>query len=293
MDIVRLMLLSRQMKNRRHEKNNMVTGIPPLTFTAKKTGTLKNYRIYGNTVNGENVGDLITEGEHAGEYSVPVTVTNGTDTVTTPIYLPEPIKMVGDEAEYIDYAEQKLHRVRKNLLQNTETSRTINGVTFTVNEDGSVTCNGTASAITYLDLNENFNSTLYAGAKASFYQSGQRPAVNTYIIRISKANRVGLQDFQMNNQVIIDNGDSLLLAIRINKDYTCDNLTFYPMIRKADITDDTYEPYIENTEVDVILPGIAVTAGTNTLTVGTEVQPSRVELTGRIKEAQTNGSGNT
>ena len=29
--------------------------------------------------------------------------------VTTPIYLPEPIKMVGDEAEYIDYAEQKQH----------------------------------------------------------------------------------------------------------------------------------------------------------------------------------------
>lgn len=31
--------------------------------------------------------------------------------VTTPIYLPEPIKMVGDEAEYIDYAEQKMHRI--------------------------------------------------------------------------------------------------------------------------------------------------------------------------------------
>lgn len=31
--------------------------------------------------------------------------------VTTPIYLPEPIKMVGSEAEYIDYAEQKMHRI--------------------------------------------------------------------------------------------------------------------------------------------------------------------------------------
>lgn len=27
--------------------------------------------------------------------------------ITTPVYLPEPIKIVGDEAEYIDYAEQK------------------------------------------------------------------------------------------------------------------------------------------------------------------------------------------
>ena len=31
--------------------------------------------------------------------------------VTTNLYLPEPIKMVGDEAEYIDYAEQKMHRI--------------------------------------------------------------------------------------------------------------------------------------------------------------------------------------
>jgi hypothetical protein len=42
-------------------------------------------------------------------YKVPVTVSNGTDTLTTPIYLPEQIKKVGDEAEYIDYGEQKQH----------------------------------------------------------------------------------------------------------------------------------------------------------------------------------------
>ena len=255
-----------------------LSGIPPLTFTAKKTGTLKNYRIYGNTVNGENVGDLITEGEHAGEYSAPVTVTNGTDTETTNLYLPEQIKMVGDEAEYIDYGEQKQHRVRKNLLPNTATSQTISGVTFTVNSDGSVTCNGTASAITYFNLNENFNSTLYAGMKASFYQSEQQPKVNTFMIRISKANRVSTQDFTMNDQVIIDNGDSLLLAIRINSGYTCTNLTFYPMIRKADIEDDTYEPYIENTDLDVTLPALPTLSGTNMLSVGTEVQPSNVYI---------------
>lgn len=44
-------------------------------------------------------------------YRVPVTVTNGTDAETKNIYLSEPIKMVGDEAEYIDYAEQKMHRI--------------------------------------------------------------------------------------------------------------------------------------------------------------------------------------
>ena len=31
--------------------------------------------------------------------------------VTVPIYLPEQIRKVGDEAEYISYAEQKMHRI--------------------------------------------------------------------------------------------------------------------------------------------------------------------------------------
>ena len=44
-------------------------------------------------------------------YKVPVTVSNGTDTLTTPIYLPEQIKKVGDEVEYISYSDQKMHRI--------------------------------------------------------------------------------------------------------------------------------------------------------------------------------------
>ena len=42
-------------------------------------------------------------------YRVPVTVTNGTDTQTTNIYLPEPLTKSGDNADYIDYAAQKRH----------------------------------------------------------------------------------------------------------------------------------------------------------------------------------------
>ena len=41
----------------------------------------------------------------------------------------------------------------------------------------------------------------------------------------------------------------------------------------------------DGTESSVTLPEISVTAGTNTLTVGTEVQPSSVEIKGRIKAA--------
>jgi len=42
-------------------------------------------------------------------YRVPVMVSNGTDTQIIPIYLPEQIRKVDDEAEYIDFEEQKQH----------------------------------------------------------------------------------------------------------------------------------------------------------------------------------------
>ena len=281
MDIVRFMFLSRQMKNRRHEKDNMVTGIPPLTFTARKTGTLKNYRIYGGTVNGESVGDLVTSGDHAGEYSVPVTVTNGTNTVTTPIYLSEPIKMVGDEAEYIDYGEQKQHRVRKNLWSGVVEQGGVSQLGDYVSNTKRIRSKnvpldpGTYAISTNLLLLViyAFNDTKKIGLCASIYHGSY-----SYTITVP----AGANNISIGMMKVVDG---------VQVDITPSDFEWGQVEKGSEVTN--YEPYIENTEVDVILPGIAVTAGTNTLTVGTEVQPSRVELTGRIKEAQTNGSGNT
>lgn len=81
----------------------------------------------------------------------------------------------------------------------------------------------------------------------------------------------------------IQNTSTIKVRLVIYPSYTCDNLTFYPMIRKADIEDDTYEPYIENTEVDVTLPALPVLPGTNTMSIDTTVQPSRMDIKGRIK----------
>ena len=216
-------------------------------------------------------------------YRVPVTVTNGTDTETTNLYLPEPIKMVGDEAEYIDYGEQKQHRVRKNLLENTATSQTINGLTFTVNTDGSVTCNGrreqTSTFFTIANVTTSGEIILSGcpsgGSSASF-------AMRAFSATVSNP-RVY---YDIGDSCMLNTPDTYNIDIRIQSNYACDNLTFYPMIRKADIEDDTYEPYIENTDLDVTLPALPTLSGTNTLSVGTEVQPSAVEIRGRISAVQ-------
>ena len=209
-------------------------------------------------------------------YKIPVTLAAGS-TETTNIYLDEPLRKVGDEVEYVDYAMQKWHRVRKNLLQHTAKSTTINGVTFTVNDDKSVTCNNTTPPPTTIQLQLIINMHMDAGKYilSGCPSGGSSQTYELSIFGIAKYYSGGVRSrgtpttFSLPESV-----DTMNIAILIRPDYTCDNLTFYPMIRKADIEDDTYEPYIENTEVDVTLPEIAVTAGTNTLTVGTEVQPS-------------------
>ena len=229
-----------------------------------------------------NVGDTSLPYEPYG-YRVPVTVTNGTDTETTNLYLPEQIKMVGDEAEYVDYKEQKQHRVRKNLLQNIAASKTISGVTFTVNADGSVTCNGTNTAnsaitfniSTYLLIGTYIINGCPKNGSVGTYSVDLRDTSNWYVLG---ERDTGLGFTFTNNTV-----RTVYYVIRINPGYTCDNLTFYPMVRKASITDDTYEPYIEDTELDVTLPALPTLSGTNTLSVGTEVQPSEVYVEGTIR----------
>ena len=390
------------------KKYKWIRGAPPLSFKAQAAGTLENYRIYGNTVGGESIGDLVESGEHAGKYKVPVTVEgknllpkpttsqtingvtytvnsdgsvtcngqasslsvyktpiylyastsyilngcpiggsavsyradlrysdatvsgndhgagvnyNCTQTgrydyairiasgytcnnltfypmirkadieddtyepyhapVTTPIYLPEPIKMVGDEAEYIDYGEQKQHRVRKNLLQNTATSRTTLGVTLTVNSDGSVTCNGTTNGGTALFQIPAI--TLPAGQYSINGCPVGGDENTTYKMLIYANNEWLTNDKGSGANFTLTETSTVSVWIAIYNGYTCNDLTFYPMIRKADIEDDTYEPYIENVDIDVTLPALPTVTGTNVLSVGTAVQPSEIEVKGKIK----------
>lgn len=249
-------------------------GTPPLTF--KSSGRdLRNYRIYGNTVDGESVGDLVTEGEHAGKYCIPVMITNGTDTQTTNIYLPEPLRTVGSEAEYVDYKEQKQHRVRKNLLENTATSQTMNGVIVTVNNDKSVSLSFESVEYTrFLEINNSVN------VKVGDVLSGCPDiGVAGLELRINNSEKGKyISDTGTGATVNSTVDGSVRVMIRIPGQYANSNITFYPMLRKADIEDDTYEPYIENTELDVELPALLTLPGTNILYVETEVQPSKIEV---------------
>lgn len=245
-------------------------GVPPLTYKAIE-GTLKNYRIYGNTVNGENVGDLITEGEHAGEYCIPVMVVNGTDTKTTNIYLPEQIRKVEDEFEYIDYKKQKLYRVRKNLFD--KNSYKVSGY---VSDNGTIIISGSVEISTFdyikVTAQKLYSFKAFSSTTPSEYQRTVRVAYydknKNYLSRIVKSG-AGLEGFSFETPV---NCQYIRLSI--------DENLFDNMLVKGNLIPIEYEPFIEDTEVDVTLPSISTLAGTNVLTVGTKVQPSKVYIKG-------------
>lgn len=165
----------------------------------------------------------------------------------------------------------------KNLLKVVSNTQTINGVTFTVNEDGSVTANGTATA------NVNFRLIPYADIDLSLWtgknlrlsgcpSGGSNP---TYALEIYYRNEQEhwLRDFGdgVELSIPISGLTTINPNIMVKNGVTVNNLVFKPMLRLASDTDDTYQPYTmtnrELTERVVALPNdVFVTTDTRTTT---------------------------
>ena len=134
---------------------------------------------------------------------------------------------------------------RKNLLKNTAASRTINGVTLTVNEDGSVTLNGTATATVFFEIRKGM--LLETGREYILSGCPVGGSTSSYALLIEDSSQGRTWDFGegIKFTAASTNYD---VKIRINVNYTAENLTFRPMLRYAEITDDAYEPYKPSVE---------------------------------------------
>ena len=240
-----------------------IEGIPPLTFKAKKAGTLKDYRIYGNTAGGESVGDLVAEGEHAGEYKVAVKVEG------------------------------------KNLAPWDKR--------WALNVDGLITANDTS----YASIIDVHNIDY-------IYLFGAVNKLNSGIYRIGKSNilpEIGANTTRITSTgglVNVSDCNYCLIACQLyGTSTTSQDLLNEFMITAGDTVPTKFEPYhapvtvpiylpepikmvgdeaeyidygeqkmhrIGADDIDVTLPALPVLPGTNTLTVGTEVQPSNVYI---------------
>lgn len=133
-------------------------------------------------------------------------------------------------------------RSGKNLLENIAKSQTINGVTFTVNEDGTVTANGTATAQVALSVTSFLplpvGQYIFSGCPTS-------GTTQTHFVQIRRRNPdQHLNDVgQGNTFSITDNTQSVDYYIVVRNGVTVNNVLFKPMIRLASVSDDTYEQY--------------------------------------------------
>ena len=137
----------------------------------------------------------------------------------------------------------------KNLLKNNAVTKTINGVTFTVNNDKSITVSGTATnriiflvGTVYISQTRNYTYTgTPSGGASSTYSMNYRNS-NVYKT-VETGNGITAQ---------FESGKTYEAVIDIRSGVTISNLTFFPMLRDADITDDTYEPYKESVDERLI-----------------------------------------
>lgn len=138
-------------------------------------------------------------------------------------------------------------------------SRTINYVTWTINADGSVTANGTASGgnsnfachSRNMELNKlvlpNGNYILSgcaAGGSSTTWEISLERTYNGSAETIA-TNQSGDTEFTLNGDDYSADCVQVQLILRVRNNQQANNITFYPMIRLANDTDATWTPYAE------------------------------------------------
>lgn len=133
----------------------------------------------------------------------------------------------------------------KNFLKVTGQTQTLNGVTFTVNSDQTVSLSGTASATTTFFIVNNAAANAIPDGSYILTGCPSGGGNNTYDLRWHLYSS-GKSAYDQGSGASVNktgNTTSSNIAIVIRSGVTATNLVFRPMLRRAEITDSTYVPY--------------------------------------------------
>lgn len=197
-----------------------------------------------------------------------------------------------------DYRSKIENLEGENICPSLNTTRTINGVTFTKNKDGSITMNGTATAEVNYPINVNTTTNtrtvlLKANSKyrmLSSYESGKYTTQVFYL----KNNATTYTSSLIETVEETKAG----MYIRVYKDAVLDNITIYPQITKGE----EYKPYVPYNSLEfkdvgsnvlelskgtVTLNGVTLTSDGETITINGTVSGNypAVKLTNGLKAA--------
>ena len=247
-----------------------ISGEPELKYKSllKNDNVLKDWRIYGND---GGVGDLVTDtaDEHYGKYKIPVTVKG------------------------------------KNLLPVVNRMRNKNGITYTPLGNGAIMIDGTSTDFSRWVINSDVDGIsgatdleLPVGAYTINYPYQSNTSLNDVSIQV----QIRLNDgtFQWKSgTIILNEGDTVSAQVLIPPGLTINNRIIYPQLERGSTStanEPYHDPIIANIYIDEPLAegesvsmsdtGVAIPtiSDTNILTVDTQVQPSRVDIKGKIKK---------
>lgn len=257
-DILEALWLRRERK-RRAQKT--IEGAPPLTYTAKNAGTLKNYRIYGNTVDGESVGDKTKNLWGAEIVDNHSSLSNGT---------------------IISY---------KGRCSNIEPI-VVNGNSYTFSYSAP---SNTSCVVMIKNSGELISRKFKSGSEIVIDTSGGNELYITWFI----SDAIPITS-DMIRDIMLNPGSTPLpyepygykVPVTVSNGTDSQTIPIYlpEQIRKvgdeAEYIDyaDQKQYFAGGTSVDVTLPALPTIAGTNTLSVGTKVQPSKVMVRGKLKD---------
>ena len=228
----------------------------PCVLEYSKGKNMRNYEVYGNSVQDgtpspespvdiQSVGDLVTDtkSEYYGKYDIPITVT-GTRSETMHIYLDEPLRKVGDYADYIDFKNQKVVRKVKELtLDGTETwykgTTMADTIAFYIKPNNILNLSNQ-----YSILSDKF-IIKSSGVSSIDNEFAQNTGINVYF-KINKS--------RLNSETI----DEMKAWV------TANNIQLYYILAIP-------------TEETISLPALKTFKGTNIMTVDTAVLPSNIK----------------
>ena len=166
-------------------------------------------KVYGAS---DGVGDLVASGDYTGKYAIPITI-RGKNLFST------------------------------KSIQNT--TSTINGITWTINDDGSITANGTATANSHYNAVKQADAILFPAGDYSFSTTYEHYNQIQFkiITYVDGAATILTQTLGKDSPVFTLADDTYLcFQCTIGSGKTLDNVTIYPRIEYGKVLTE-YEPY--------------------------------------------------
>lgn len=243
-----------------------VSGRLPLTLEGcVNRESITNYKIYGQSIqDGEPTPDNPIEvksvgeyNESIGKYEIPVTVSSDGESITTKIYLDEPLRKVGAFADYIDFENGKVvRRVGETVIDSS------------INFYYSGYSTNNESIVFFYPINAG-NANSEDDVLSNYFPTVEKDGCRVW--RAASASNTA-HFIKATNEIFGIDGAATTNDLKLNK------------IKAWLNTQNAVKPVLlyyvlkNPTETSITLPTIPTHKGTSIITVGTTIQPSQAEI---------------